>query len=173
MATDDLKDFFNQLRLAPQEWWKCCCQWPGLIDDPDASSFVAEYVLGFGLGCSSGIAQRFGDLLMATVRKRFDREEAQLAHERGGRRPEPDRGYNVAEFEKRAAETQRLVGSGKPPTTLPGDRADAHRAARGRAVRPRGDRSPPAGRGRGRGRRLGAREDAAHGRLPTASRSRD
>jgi len=73
-AADDFKNFFNQLRLAPEEFWKC-----GMIlsqlGDP---RYAAEYIMTFGLRPASNIAQRFADAIVSIWRRRM--LAAELVH---------------------------------------------------------------------------------------------
>ena len=53
--SDDLAKMFNQLRLAPEQWWKAI----RLLKDWNAKRalWCAEYVMPFGVQCASNIAQ--------------------------------------------------------------------------------------------------------------------
>ena len=66
-AADDFKNFFNQLRLAPAEFWKC-----GMIlsqlGDP---KYASEYIMTFGLRPASNIAQRFANAIVSIWRRRM------------------------------------------------------------------------------------------------------
>ena len=76
----DLKDFFSQFCLAPEEMWKSVrhtAKAQGLSEndlDPDGNIgiFVTEYRLGFGVSCSSKVCQRFATALVQVFRKLFD-----------------------------------------------------------------------------------------------------
>ena len=81
---DDAKDYFNQLAMAPEEWWKF-----GVVfihaDDiqvPRAPHerlfFVSERRIGFGARPSSNIAQRFSEALLHFLRQDMDAAEAGL-----------------------------------------------------------------------------------------------
>ena len=80
-AADDFKNFFNQLRLAPEEFWKC-----GMIlsqlGDP---RYAAEYIMTFGLRPASNIAQRFADAIVSIWRRRM--LAAELVHTEALMRP--------------------------------------------------------------------------------------
>jgi hypothetical protein len=78
---DDAKDYFNQLAMASEEWWKL-----GVVfihaDDiaaPRAPQerifFVSERRLGFGARPSSNIAQRFSEALLYLLRQDMDAAE--------------------------------------------------------------------------------------------------
>jgi len=75
---DDAKDYFNQLAMASEEWWKF-----GVVflhaDDlaaPRSASdrlfFVSERRIGFGASPSSNIAQRFSEALLHLLREDMD-----------------------------------------------------------------------------------------------------
>jgi hypothetical protein len=82
---DDAKDYFNQLALAPEDWWKL-----GVVFiHADESSvcraadselgrlfFVSERRLGFGAKPSSNIAQRFSEALLFMLRQDMDASDA-------------------------------------------------------------------------------------------------
>ena len=81
---DDAKDYFNQLAMASEEWWKV-----GVVflhaDDLAAPRsagerlfFVSERRLGFGASPSSNIAQRFSEALLHLLREDMDAAEASL-----------------------------------------------------------------------------------------------
>jgi hypothetical protein len=82
---DDAKDYFNQLAMASEEWWKF-----GVVflhaDDltaPRSASdrlfFVSERRIGFGASPSSNIAQRFSEALLHLLREDMDAAEASVA----------------------------------------------------------------------------------------------
>ena len=79
---DDAKDYFNQLAIASEDWWKL-----GVVfihaDDVTAPRsagerlfFVSERRLGFGARPSSNIAQRFSEALLHLLREDMDAVEA-------------------------------------------------------------------------------------------------
>jgi hypothetical protein len=74
ILVDDFKIFFNQFRLHPSEWWKSTFLWT----NQGSPAWVVEYVLGFGMGPSSNIAQRFADAIMDLLFQRFDAIEDTL-----------------------------------------------------------------------------------------------
>ena len=74
-VSDDVKDFFCQLRTNPTEYWKTCLYWVDLTDTGADSTVVAEYCVGFGISSSSNIAQRFAWSLIWILEQRFDAEE--------------------------------------------------------------------------------------------------
>lgn len=79
--TDDAKDYFSQLGLAPSQLWFCCCAW--IPNEGYTPLWVVEQVLGFGVSASSNVAQRLAWALVAIVKRQFDAEEASiLDHEK-------------------------------------------------------------------------------------------
>jgi hypothetical protein len=85
LLSDDIKNYFNQFCAHPSEWFKCCFAW--LLSAPEGSEpcpmWIVEYVLGFEMVPSSGIAQRCSHALLWLLRRRFDAEvKALLAFER-------------------------------------------------------------------------------------------
>ena len=58
--TDDLADFFLQLKQHPSELWKVTFPW---LDDSGELIHIAETVLGFGLSFASNVAQRFANVI--------------------------------------------------------------------------------------------------------------
>jgi site-specific DNA-cytosine methylase len=66
-AADDFKNFFNQLRLAPEEFWKCGM----IISKLGQPMYAAEYIMTFGLRPASNIAQRFADAILSIWKKRM------------------------------------------------------------------------------------------------------
>jgi len=76
VITDDAANYFNQFALAPSEYW----QFVTLLKDSTTKSavFMAEYVMGFGTRPSSNIAQRFADMIVELVMRRFSAEEKAL-----------------------------------------------------------------------------------------------
>jgi hypothetical protein len=88
---DDVKDYFNQLALAPEELWKCGIvflgsdergdpQLPTSTRDADGNFliFVSELRMGFGLHPNSNIAQQFSEALNALFREDMDAVEDPL-----------------------------------------------------------------------------------------------
>lgn len=74
--TDDLKDFFNQLKLHPSELHRMCFNWQDL-DDPDGTlKTIVETVLGFGHVFASNIAQRFSNAVVQIFLAEFDKMDA-------------------------------------------------------------------------------------------------
>lgn len=87
-AVFDFADWFSQTPTAHSERWKSTVAWradgwpegwrprdvAGAPADA-AYAVVEERRLGFGCAASSGICQRFTDLLMGEARRRFDAEE--------------------------------------------------------------------------------------------------
>jgi hypothetical protein len=71
-AADDFKNFFNQLMLAPEEYWKCCM----VLTESLHAVFATEYIMTFGLRPASNIAQRFADSILHLFRIRMDAEDA-------------------------------------------------------------------------------------------------
>lgn len=83
---DDAKDYFNQLAIAPEDWWKLGVIFlhsqtaPTAFDLPRPPEarvfFVSERRLGFGAKLSSNIAQRFSESLLYLLRQDMDAAEA-------------------------------------------------------------------------------------------------
>lgn len=73
VGSDDVKDYFQNLALAPSEFWFSSFLTLlaegdlGFDVDLEQLAFVAEYRLGFGHFAASNIAQRFSLLLVALV----------------------------------------------------------------------------------------------------------
>ena len=85
--TDDLRDFFNQLKLHPSMLWMLCFHWPMLaseLDDSDGTlGYIVEHVLGFGLVFASNIAQRFANAVTHIFLQEFDKaDEPHVRQER-------------------------------------------------------------------------------------------
>ena len=84
--TDDFADYFNQIPLAPSEYWTACFAWSfsalgprdPLVGFGVPITVVAEKRLGFGVSLSSNVAQRFSEAIVAVFRQRFDAEEFKL-----------------------------------------------------------------------------------------------
>ena len=79
---DDAKDYFNQLAIASEDWWKLGVVFIHADDvaNPRPASerlfFVSERRLGFGARPSSNIAQRFSEALLHLLREDMDAAEA-------------------------------------------------------------------------------------------------
>ena len=80
---DDAKDYFNQLAIASEDWWKL-----GIVflhtdemSNPrpvgERLFFVSERRLGFGASPSSNIAQRFSEAILSMMREDMDLAEQQ------------------------------------------------------------------------------------------------
>ena len=78
LISDDIKAYFCQFRTHPSEWFKSAFAWLQDSSSGPLPCWIAEYVLGFGMTPSSGIAQRFSHALLWLLRQRFDAEEAAL-----------------------------------------------------------------------------------------------
>ena len=100
LISDDIKFYFNQLRLHPSEVHKSCFMWFELIAGEPVPAWVVEYVLGFGMSPSSNIAQRFAHALLWILRRRFDAEEAELF----AQETDPERRAYLQERTKMGAE---------------------------------------------------------------------
>ena len=81
---DDAKDYFNQLAIASEDWWKLgvvflAPEAPGDLPAPGRNRifFVSERRLGFGAKLSSNAAQRFSEALLFLLREDMDALEAQ------------------------------------------------------------------------------------------------
>ena len=78
MGTDDVKDFFQHLAIAPSEFWFSTFLTLlaegdlGFDSDTEQIAFVAEYRLGFGHFIASNIAQRFSTLLVALIELEYE-----------------------------------------------------------------------------------------------------
>jgi hypothetical protein len=79
-GTDDAKDYFNQLHVAPHDRWLSGLHWTDLSPNNShpLGTFVEEKVLGFGITCNSNIAQRASHGLLHAFCKRFDQTEEAL-----------------------------------------------------------------------------------------------
>ena len=72
-AADDFRNFFNQLKLAPEEFWKC-----GMVLAKEGQAkFVSEYIMTFGLRPASNIAQRFADAILDIWRRNMQETDTQ------------------------------------------------------------------------------------------------
>ena len=85
VGSDDVKDFFQNLALAPSEFWFSSFLTLltegdlGFDADHEQLAFVAEYRLGFGHFSASNTAQRFSLLLAALVEIEYESQyRAQL-----------------------------------------------------------------------------------------------
>lgn len=86
--TDDFADYFNQIPLAPSEYWTSCFSWWFDNDSRNLYGFdsaltmpltyVSELRLGFGVSLSPNVAQRFAEAVVAVFRRRFDEQELAL-----------------------------------------------------------------------------------------------
>jgi hypothetical protein len=74
IMADDFKNFFNQLKLAPEEFWKCGM----VLADLAGPVYASEYIMTFGLRPVSNIAQRFADAILWIFRKRMIAVEEQF-----------------------------------------------------------------------------------------------
>ena len=81
-GTDDAKDYFNQVHVAPHDRWLTGVHWTDLSGDGShpLGSFVEEKVLGFGITSNSNIAQRISHGFMHMLHHRAIRH-----HKFGGR----------------------------------------------------------------------------------------
>ena len=76
LFTDDIADYFNQFRLAPEEEWKNVVMTLAIPGDPGYSEarpslvYVNDKVLGFGNVRASNYAQRHTNLLMEVTQRR-------------------------------------------------------------------------------------------------------
>ena len=75
---DDTKDCFNQFYLHPSQIWMTSVLWLKLtwVASSCPYTHVLEHVFGYGIGCASGFAQRFGNSLMHLVAQRMDALDA-------------------------------------------------------------------------------------------------
>eukprot|EP00965_Chrysotila_dentata_P068479 2263896-Pleurochrysis_carterae.AAC.1 len=84
---DDAADYFNQLAMSPEEWWKLnivFIQESEILGTPprhadakgNALFFVSELRLGFGAHPASNTAQRFSDAILHMFREDMDAAEA-------------------------------------------------------------------------------------------------
>ena len=78
MGTDDVKDFFQHLAIAPSEFWFSTFLTLlaegdlGFDSEVEQIAFVSEYRLGFGHFIASNIAQRFSTLLVALIELEYE-----------------------------------------------------------------------------------------------------
>jgi len=77
---DDFRNYFSQLPVAPEDWWKtvvAAYSRPHLDDtSPPHIKFVAEYRLGFGITINSNVAQRLANFVIHLFLQEFHRSEA-------------------------------------------------------------------------------------------------
>jgi hypothetical protein len=74
-AADDFKNFFNQMKLRPSEYFKCGM----MLSEGSSAKFTVEYVMTFGLRPASNIAQRWADSLLEIWRTKMDAlEQAEI-----------------------------------------------------------------------------------------------
>ena len=80
---DDAKDYFSQLAISSEDWWKLGVVFlrppaEGELSRHDVGRlfFVSERRLGFGAKPSSNIAQRFSEALLYMLRQDMDAAEA-------------------------------------------------------------------------------------------------
>ena len=84
---DDAKDYFNQLAIAPEDWFKLGVVFLHADDElsrpgtNDRIFFVSERRLGFGARMSSNIAQRFSESILYMLREDMDAAEAEQARD--------------------------------------------------------------------------------------------
>lgn len=71
--TDDMADFFLQLKLHPSELWKVTFPW---LDDDGELIYIAETVLGFGLSFAPNVAQRFANVICQIFLDQFVEADA-------------------------------------------------------------------------------------------------
>ena len=79
LISEDFKGWFNQFAVHPSDWFKQTFLW--LRRGPLGEiipTWLVEYVMGFGMSNSSGIAQRFSDALLWLLLLRFDVSEGAL-----------------------------------------------------------------------------------------------
>jgi hypothetical protein len=85
LFSEDFTAWFNQFGTHGSEWFKTCFLWiqrDRAKNGEPVPAWVVEYVMGFGMMPSSGIAQRFSHALMWLLLRRFDEtESARLAEE--------------------------------------------------------------------------------------------
>ena len=79
-AADDFRNFFNQLRLAPEDFWKCGM----VLSKDDQAKLISEYIymtlyiMTFGLRPASNIAQRLAEAIVAIWRDQM--QEAEISY---------------------------------------------------------------------------------------------
>jgi len=80
LFSEDFTSWFNQFGTHPSEWFKTCFLWlqRARADSEPIPVWVVEYVMGFGMMPSSGIAQRFSHALVWLLLRRFDASEGAL-----------------------------------------------------------------------------------------------
>ena len=85
---DDAKDYFNQLSISSEDWWKLGVIFLHPSDVGGETElgetargrifFVSERRLGFGAKISSNVAQRFSEAILFMLRQDMDAAEANL-----------------------------------------------------------------------------------------------
>mgnify|MGYP002629316529 CR=1 FL=1 len=86
LFTDDMADYFNQLRLAPEDEWKSVVVTLAQEGDPGYDArrpslvYVNERVLGFGTLRSSNYAQRHTNLLMEVHQRRALADDRRISY---------------------------------------------------------------------------------------------
>ena len=76
---DDMKDAFNQLPVAPEDWWKMGFVWARLQPlGGYVIACVAEFVLGFGYTTASGICQRYMEAVCERLTADMNAEDQPL-----------------------------------------------------------------------------------------------
>ena len=67
---DDFRNYFSQVAVAPEDWWKTVAGHTRPHLDPEASprfTFVSEYRLGFGIALNSNVCQRLANFIIWTL----------------------------------------------------------------------------------------------------------
>jgi hypothetical protein len=77
LLSDDFRAYFTQFFRHGSELWKSCFFWHHL----GAPAWVVEYVLGFGLVPSSGIAQRFSHAIIWLLNARVEADMVRIFDE--------------------------------------------------------------------------------------------
>mmetsp|Transcript_31495 Transcript_31495/g.101113 ORF Transcript_31495/g.101113 Transcript_31495/m.101113 type:complete len:266 (+) Transcript_31495:1639-2436(+) len=75
--TDDSSDFFNQIPLAPCEWWKTTAFWRSWSATASWMFLIALSV-GFGISAASNVAQRFSGGIRFLILREMDRLEREF-----------------------------------------------------------------------------------------------
>jgi ribA/ribD-fused uncharacterized protein len=86
--TDDLRDFFNQLKLHPSQLWMMCFPWTDLDDPTGSLHTIVETVVGFGHVFASNIAQRFSNAVTQIFLLEFDKMDAPFFEQDCARHPQ-------------------------------------------------------------------------------------
>ena len=93
VGSDDVKDYFQNLALAPSEFWFSTFLTLSVQGDPgfklgkEQLAFVAEYRLGFGHFAASNIAQRFSLLLVALIEIEYEVQYRAQLEQAASRQP--------------------------------------------------------------------------------------